>query len=416
MAIIFLLLFLISIGSAIARACFIADEKGFANLSWVWPLTGGNGLQDNRYMAILTFLIGYNNLIPISLYMTTDLVRAMQACVMELDESMYDREADVACKVRSSGLCEDLGQVDFVLSDKTGTLTQNKMCFKACYVDGQVYGYWTEVPSDSEVEDPGEQSVNLLGHPSNRIERVPPHSICMPLSPVLWNVACDSDPVDDKLIPLPAEGSTVQKFFLCLATCHEAVPERKGSTGQNAARTTNTIVDIQYDLDYALQHDPGMVNLHLESDIQQRQRLVEEAQNTVFRSPSPDEEALLAMARDFGFFFQKKEGNQITINVRGEEIVFTVLLVNEFSSERKRMSVLVHRANESYDPDLLAKPAAALSSMEGLQLEAGQFLLFAKGAWMDLQVLRLEHANSIYSIIFNLEPFIWTITQLIIAL
>ena len=80
------------------------------------------------------------------------------------------------------------------------------------------------------------------------------------------------------------------------------------------------------------------------------------------------------------------------------------------------MSVLVHRANESYDPDLLAKPAAALSSMEGLQLEAGQFLLFAKGAWMDLQDLRLEHANSIYSIIFNLEPFIWTITQLIIAL
>ena len=88
-------------------------------------------------MAILTFLIGYNNLIPISLYMTTDLVRALQAFIMESDESMYHKDTESACKVRSSGLCEDLGQVEFVLSDKTGTLTQNEMCFKACYVDGQ---------------------------------------------------------------------------------------------------------------------------------------------------------------------------------------------------------------------------------------------------------------------------------------
>ena len=385
LAIVFLLLFLISIGSAIARAYLIANEQGFANLSWVWPLTGGNSLQDNAYMAILTFLIGYNNLIPISLYMTTDLVRAMQAFVMELDESMYDKEADVACTVRSSGLCEDLGQVDFVLSDKTGTLTQNKMCFKACYVDGQVYGYWTEVPSDSDLEDPGEEStMNLLGCPSNHIERMPPRSVCMPLSPALWNADCDPDHFDDEGVAVPAEGTILQNFFLCLATCHEAVPERspEGSPAPNA-KTAGA--DVHCNLDYAMQCDPGMLNLNLESEIQQRYRLVEEAQNTVFRSPSPDEEALLAMARDFGFFFQRKEGNRITINVRGQEMVFTVLLVNEFSSERKRMSVLVHRPYDPFDgdhPDLnkgREKPRRA-SSIEDLQFAAGQFFLFAKGA------------------------------------
>lgn len=149
-------------------------------------------------MAILTFLIGYNNLIPISLYMTTDLVRALQAFIMESDDSMYHKDTESGCKVRSSGLCEDLGQVDFVLSDKTGTLTQNAMCFKACYVDGHTYGYWSDTVDDShEAEDfPALSGSTLgtgtLGYPSDRIERLPPRSICLPLSasleiPCTWH-------------------------------------------------------------------------------------------------------------------------------------------------------------------------------------------------------------------------------------
>ena len=141
-----------------------------------------SSLKDNPYMAILTFLIGYNNLIPISLYMTTDLVRALQAFIMESDESMYHKDSESGCKVRSSGLCEDLGQVDFVLSDKTGTLTQNEMCFKACYVDGQTYGYWSETPDDSREAEDASISTEFLGYPSDHIERLPPRSVCMPLS------------------------------------------------------------------------------------------------------------------------------------------------------------------------------------------------------------------------------------------
>lgn len=378
LAIIFFLLFLIAIGFAVARAYLVADEQGFANLSWVWPHARGEDLQDNPYMAILTFLIGYNNLIPISLYMTIDLVRAMQAFLMERDESMNDTEGAVACTVRSSSLCEDLGQVDFVLSDKTGTLTQNRMCFKACYVDGQVYGYWAEFPSDSDDpddRDDDDASMNLLGHPSHEIERVPPRSICLPLSSALWHVDCDPDPVEADGENVPADASTLQNFFLCLATCHEGVPESKGNQVNSGRSSLKATCAHTMDLEHALQHDPGMANLHLEAKMQERFQLVEEAQNTVFRSPSPDEEALLAMARDFGFFLRKKEGNQMTINVRGQEVIFTVLLVNEFSSERKRMSVLAHRA---YAEDLKGTPPA--SSMENLPLAAGQFLLFSKGA------------------------------------
>ena len=154
-------------------------------MSRLVPSGLANYWKDNPYMAILTFLIGYNNLIPISLYMTTDLVRTLQAFIMESDESMYHKDTESACKVRSSGLCEDLGQVDFVLSDKTGTLTQNEMCFKACYVDGQTYGYWSETVDDSlEAEDDASMSMSsgMMGYPSDRVERLPPRSVCLPLS------------------------------------------------------------------------------------------------------------------------------------------------------------------------------------------------------------------------------------------
>jgi P-type E1-E2 ATPase len=53
---------------------------------------------------------------------------------------MYDRETEKFGMCRASDLIEELGQIDFVFSDKTGTLTQNKMIFKKCSVNGQVFG------------------------------------------------------------------------------------------------------------------------------------------------------------------------------------------------------------------------------------------------------------------------------------
>lgn len=128
------------------------------------------------------------------------------------------------------------------------------------------------------------------------------------------------------------------------------------------------------DLEFAMQCDPGMVNLNLEADIQQRYQLLEDAHSTDFRSPSPDEEALLGMARDFGFFFQRKEGNKLTINIRGQEVTYIVLLVNEFSSERKRMSVLLYRSHDS------SVSSPSVQAIDDILPGSGEFLLFGKGA------------------------------------
>ncbi len=88
----------------------------------------------------ITALILFNNLVPISLYVTLELVRWFQARNMEGDKHMYDAESKTAMVARTSDINEDLGQVEYVFTDKTGTLTQNSMMFKMCSVGGYVYG------------------------------------------------------------------------------------------------------------------------------------------------------------------------------------------------------------------------------------------------------------------------------------
>ena len=380
--IVFFLLFLISIGCAIARANLIGDSAGAQNLRWVWNAENEYQLQDNPYLAILTFLIGYNNLIPISLYMTTDLVRAIQAFIMEKDESMYYAQGKTPCTVRTSALCEDLGTVDFVLTDKTGTLTQNEMCFKACYVDGQTYGYWSNV-ADESLDGTSHPAQESYGYPSDHIERIPTRSICWPLSPLLWGIPSDEDPHWSYSLE-----SAVHNFFLCLATCHTAMPEKNQATFSTTTSKRAAKLETLSDVEYVMQNDPGMRGLS-QQDVRLRMELLLDANQTQFRSQSPDEEALLAMARDFGFFFKERHGNKITINIRGQEVHYTVLMVNEFSSERKRMSVLVRQCSEAgvipqtsqHMVSSILLGAGGAMSMENLpHVSEGSYILFAKGA------------------------------------
>lgn len=64
----------------------------------------------------------------------------MQATFINQDIDMYHEETDTPAMARTSNLNEELGQVKFVFSDKTGTLTRNVMQFKKCCVGDQVYG------------------------------------------------------------------------------------------------------------------------------------------------------------------------------------------------------------------------------------------------------------------------------------
>ena len=89
---------------------------------------------------LITALLLYGYLIPISLYVSIEVVKVWQASFINQDLRMYDDESGVPAQARTSNLNEELGQVHTILSDKTGTLTCNQMDFLKCSIAGASYG------------------------------------------------------------------------------------------------------------------------------------------------------------------------------------------------------------------------------------------------------------------------------------
>jgi len=100
----------------------------------------------------LSFLILFNYLIPISLYVTIELQRVIGSWFMEWDIELYEKETDQPCVVNTSNLNEELGQINILFSDKTGTLTKNEMNFQQCSIAGQKFLFKTTRLEDEETK------------------------------------------------------------------------------------------------------------------------------------------------------------------------------------------------------------------------------------------------------------------------
>lgn len=109
----------------------------------------------NFVVRALNYLLIFGNFVPISMILTLELAKFCQGYMMGIDQAMVSYN-DIPCIVQSSNLNEELGQIDYIFSDKTGTLTKNEMKFKYLVIGDTVYGeksgYTGPMPKVTNVE------------------------------------------------------------------------------------------------------------------------------------------------------------------------------------------------------------------------------------------------------------------------
>lgn len=97
------------------------------------------GIGMEIFLTFLKSVIVFQIMIPISLYISMELVRLGQAYFMIRDSNLYDEASNSRFQCRALNINEDLGQIKYVFSDKTGTLTENKMEFQCASIRGVDY-------------------------------------------------------------------------------------------------------------------------------------------------------------------------------------------------------------------------------------------------------------------------------------
>lgn len=274
-----------------------------------------------------SYLIMFNTMIPISLYVSMEIVKVGQMLLLN-DVDMYDEESDTPLEARTSTINEELGQVSYIFSDKTGTLTNNTMKFRMMSVAGTAWIHDSdlreEAARDAEKHWLIHKKRSVKGkramHRKSGVESIRASSMRMSTASaheqpsrtrsIIHNKPFHGGNTTQMLEYIQRKPHTLfarkAKFFiLSLALCHTCIPEK------------------------------------------------DEAGKITYQAASPDEMALVTAAQQLGYLVMDRQQNTLTVRTYPSGLdddpwdeVYEVLDVIEFTSARKRMSVIVRMPDQ----------------------------------------------------------------------
>ncbi|KAM3422882.1 Phospholipid-transporting ATPase [Cercospora zeina] len=293
---------------------------------------------------LTSFIIMFNTLIPLSLYVSLEIIKLAQMVLMNSDVDMYDEVSNTPFSAQTSTINEELGQVGYVFSDKTGTLTENVMKFRKMSVAGNAFLH------DMDLDD-SESQPQLLLHKKrkqgkgtkpirkSRSQSRPRKSTASgELLATTGHAAGHSAPRRDSQ-PRPSRSTTTQWRS-------SAVP----ALPQTEHNTRELIRYLEHQPNTAFAHKVKLFILSIalcHTCLPERGEEDDDAQIT-FQASSPDELALVRAAQELGFLALDRNAAILTLKIssggRDAQPVlekYEVLDVIEFSSSRKRASVVV---------------------------------------------------------------------------
>ncbi|KAI2471430.1 phospholipid-translocating P-type ATPase [Annulohypoxylon bovei var. microspora] len=201
------MLLVLSVVSTVGELVFRSVRSDSISYLELDPLSTASDVVKAIFKDLVTYWVLFSSLVPISLFVTVEMVKYWHGILINDDLDIYYDKTDTPANCRTSSLVEELGMVGYVFSDKTGTLTCNMMEFKQCSISGIQYA--DEVPEDrrATVQDGVEVGI----HDFKRLrENLKSHE----------------------------SAEAMHHFLALLSTCHTVIPERddeKGSIKYQAA-------------------------------------------------------------------------------------------------------------------------------------------------------------------------------------